>query len=138
MTGSRDTYSRRAALQRMAGLALVAIPSSLGAAVLPLDVKHPEPRPGITADGVLPDEHVPKKSKKAYEAARAIPGVLDGLYCHCDCAERDGLRSLLSCFETRMPFNCGVCRREAELAFDLHRKGRSLDEIRAAVDKEFG
>jgi hypothetical protein len=100
-------------------------------------VEHPEPRPGITAANVLPDDRVKRRAKAAYQAAREIPEVLDGLYCHCGCAKRDGLRSLLSCFETEMPMSCGICTGEAELALELHRKGSTLAEIRAAVDKKY-
>jgi hypothetical protein len=45
-------------------------------------VAHPDPRPGVTAGAVLPPERVPEQAKEAYDAARAIPEVLDGLYCH--------------------------------------------------------
>ncbi|HEU0051739.1 MAG TPA: hypothetical protein VFQ39_01135, partial [Longimicrobium sp.] len=74
-------------------------------------VKHPDPRPGVTADHVLPADQVPESAKEAYDAARAAPELLDGIYCHCDCASRhDNLRSLLSCFETTMPLSCGICQ----------------------------
>jgi hypothetical protein len=101
-------------------------------------VTHPDPRPGITATRVLPDERVPAKAREAYRAARACPEVLDGLYCHCDCAARDGLRSLLSCFEGEMPLHCGICQGEAKLAAKLAKRGKSLTAIRAAVDDEYG
>lgn len=101
-------------------------------------VPHPEPRPGITAERVLDPASVPERSRAAYAAAREVPQLLDGIYCHCDCAERDGLRSLLSCFETRMPTSCGICRDSAEVALRLHREGRTLDEVRAALDRQFG
>lgn len=138
---SSDPISRRAALQRLAvAVAGVAVgPRDVSSAVGPDPaVKHPDPRPGLTADGVLPDENVPEKSKKAYAAAREIPEILDGLYCHCDCGERDGLRSLFSCFESKMPFSCMVCRGEAELAHELHKAGKTLAEIRVAIDKRYG
>jgi hypothetical protein len=138
----RAAVGRRGALRLLAGLALGALPlARLGAAPLVRarwGPEHPEPRPGITAERVLPADVVPSQARKAYEAAREIPQVLDGLYCHCGCAARDGLRSLLSCFETRMPFSCGYCREEAELALRLHRDGRTLAEIRRAVDREYG
>ncbi len=38
------------------------------------------------------------KAKKAYEIARAIPEVLDRLYCYCRCRENFGHKNLLSCF----------------------------------------
>lgn len=133
----RFTVSRRGVLLRAVGLAAAALPLRRGLLLAGPGGKHPDPRPGITSEGVLSDEHVPEKSKKAYAAARELPQILDGLYCHCDCADRDGLRSLLSCFETRMPFNCGLCRGEAELAHKLYLDGKSLDEIRAAIDKRY-
>jgi len=87
---------------------------------------------------VLPAKRVPKRVRAAYDRARRIPEVLDGIYCHCDCAERDGLRSLLSCFETPMVRSCRICAGQAKLAYDLHQRGKSLDEIRAAIDAEYG
>ena len=85
----------------------------------------------------IADDQVSEKAKEAYAAVREFPELLDGLYCHCDCAERDGLRSLLSCFETKMPQSCGFCRGEAEMAGRLAREGKTLDEIRKAVDKRY-
>ena len=102
------------------------------------EVKHPTPRPGITASAVLDPSRVPKRSREAYEAAKAVPEVLDGLYCHCHCAEHRGMRSLLSCFETKMPLTCGICKGEARLAHRLSRQGKSLAEIRTAVDAAYG
>lgn len=132
--------SRRAALRALGATAALA---ALGVLPRPLRAlgrraEHPEPRPGITAERVLPASEVPRSARRAYEAAREIPQLLDGIHCHCECAARDGLRSLLSCFETRMPITCGYCREEAELALRLHREGRTLAEIRRAVDAEFG
>lgn len=100
--------------------------------------RHPEPRPGITAEKVLPDEKIPERYRDAYQAAREIPQVLDGIFCHCHCEEVKGLRSLLSCFESEMPQSCGICLGEARLAKRMHARGRSLDEIRKAVDERFG
>ena len=100
--------------------------------------KHPEPRPGITAAMVLDPQQVPERHRAAYEAAKAVPEVLDGIYCYCECAEHRGLRSLLSCFETEMPQSCGICKGEARLAYRLSREGKTLDQIRVAVDAGFG
>ena len=140
---SRTSMSRRALLRAMAAAAgagaLALVPHPLSGAARPrADAEHPTPREGITAEKVLPDEELPERARAAYGAAREIPQVLDGLYCHCDCGERDKLRSLLSCFETRMPTGCGICREEALMALRLHRDGRTLDEIRAAVDRRYG
>jgi hypothetical protein len=130
--------SRRTALTRIA--VVVGTPLLLGgwrrSARGP---RHPEPRPGITAEHVLPEDRVDAEHRDAYDAAREIPGILDGIYCHCDCADRhSNLRSLLSCYETEMPMSCGVCSGEARTALRLHKQGKTLDEIRAAIDKRFG
>ena len=38
------------------------------------------------------------KVQKAYAIARAIPEVLDRLYCYCRCRENFGHKNLLSCY----------------------------------------
>jgi hypothetical protein len=38
------------------------------------------------------------KVRRAYEIARAIPEVLDRLYCYCRCRENSGHKNLLSCY----------------------------------------
>jgi hypothetical protein len=38
------------------------------------------------------------KARTAYEIARTIPEVLDGLYCYCRCRDNFGHKNLLSCY----------------------------------------
>ncbi len=38
------------------------------------------------------------KVRSAYEVARAIPEVLDRLYCYCRCRENSGHKNLKSCY----------------------------------------
>ncbi|HEU4560871.1 MAG TPA: PCYCGC motif-containing (lipo)protein, partial [Longimicrobium sp.] len=100
---------------------------------------HPEPRPGIDAAGVLPARQVKERARDAYAAARRIPQVLDGIYCHCDCLERHPeLHSLLDCFKSQMAANCGICQAQARLALELHRQGKTLEQIRQTIDAEHG
>jgi hypothetical protein len=135
---SPSRISRRTALARIALLAASPLLAGEAHAAPRRKTKHPEPRPGITAAHVLPDGDVDAEHKDAYAAAREIPEVLDGIYCHCDCADRhSNLRSLLSCYETEMPMSCGVCSGEARTARRLHKRGQGLDQIRAAIDKQF-
>lgn len=100
--------------------------------------RHPDPRPGITAERVLAADSVPEQAREVYTMAARIPSVLDGLYCHCDCHERDELRSLLECFESAMASTCGICQGQARTAFEMHEEGRSLRDIRKAVDASYG
>ena len=104
-------------------------------------VIHPEPRPGITAARVLPNEKLKDHpdAVTAFEQARQIPQVVDGIGCHCGCASRAGFYSLLSCYEGEgMAMMCEVCQGQARLAFRLHEGGKTLAQIRAAIDARYG
>lgn len=101
---------------------------------------HPTPRPGITAAKVLADPAIPRTpgAAEAYAAARSAAATLDGVYCHCDCSKHAGHRSLLSCFEGEHGAYCDICMGEAMLASGMAKQGKSLTEIRAAIDRQFG
>ena len=100
---------------------------------------HPDPRPGITGDAVLAESELGSKRRvlEAYASARTHPELFDGIYCACECDKSMDHRSLLSCFESRQAIGCMACREEAELVARLARDGKTLEEIRLAVDKEF-
>ena len=100
---------------------------------------HPDPRPGIGADQVMPDGMLMGGPgvREAYAAARAVPGTLDGLYCHCDCSKHFGHRSLLTCFESDHGSQCDICMGEAVLAQRLVAQGNSLQQIRKEIDAAF-
>ena len=101
---------------------------------------HPRPRPGITAAKVLADPRIPRNAGalEAYAAARTAASTLDGIYCHCDCSKHAGHRSLLTCFEGEHAAYCNICMGEAMLASGMAKQGKSLTEIRAAIDRQFG
>jgi len=119
-----------------AAVALVAVVLATRSA----EAGHPAPRSGITAERVIPDPAIPRTpgALEAYAAARIAPAVLDGLYCHCDCSQHAGHRSLLTCFESEHGAYCDICMGEAVLAARLAARGTSLQEIRAAIDRQFG
>jgi Protein of unknown function with PCYCGC motif len=101
---------------------------------------HPDPRPGITADRVVPSSFLPEGRGviEAYAAARTAPQILDGLYCHCQCARNFGHRSLLTCFESDHGSRCDICMGEATLASELAARGSTLEQIRRVIDERFG
>ena len=123
----------------VAGAAAVALVAVLVMA-RPAGAVHPEPRVGITAARVLPDASIPRNpgALAAYGAARSAPATLDGVYCHCDCSKHAGHRSLLTCFESEHGAYCDICMGEAMLASQLAARGTSLENIRAAIDRQFG
>src|SRR5687768_6242101 len=138
----RSRVSRR---QVVAALAVVALdPRRLVAACAHHRTPagpHPTPRKGIDASRVLAGDrlkHTPQ-ARTAFDEVRQIPAIVDGIRCHCGCATLDGFYSLLSCFEGEgMAQICDVCRGQGRLAFRLHRAGKSLSEIRAAIDDRYG
>jgi hypothetical protein len=134
--------NRRDALARLAALgALVFLrPRRLYASAKPFT--HPDPRPGITGEHVLTRDQIGKRKKIVYDAydyAREHPEIFDGIYCSCDCSKgKAGHRSLLACYESAQPTGCMACQEEGEFVGKLAAEGKSLSEIRAAVDKEYG
>ena len=133
---------RARALHLLGAVLLVAAtrPRSLFAQTHPpRGLKHPDPRPGITSANVLSEEKLAGKRKKvkdAFAAARKHPEIFDGVLCPCHC-EREH-RSLLVCFETDQPTGCLGCQ-EAALFVDKHAAaGESLQQVRKAVDEEWG
>jgi hypothetical protein len=105
----------------------------------PLD--HPEPRPGITAAKVLTRDQLGehKDAAPVFDMVREIPQIVDGIRCQCGCASMESKYSLLSCYEADgMAGHCEICQNEGRLAYRLHKQGKTLKEIRAAIDAKFG
>ena len=73
-----------------------------------------------------------------YRHAKQVPEVLDGLHCYCECGVHSGHYSLLDCFKSEHGAGCDICLTEAAMAYDLHNQGKSLDQIRTAIDNVFG
>jgi hypothetical protein len=102
---------------------------------------HPTPRPDYTADKVLAADQLggDKELIALFDGIRKIPQVADGIRCSCGCAELPGFYSLLSCFEGKdaMAKWCTICAGTGALVIRLHGRGRTLDQIREAVDARF-
>jgi hypothetical protein len=101
---------------------------------------HPTPRPGIDASKVLKAGQLTENPKAApvFDMVRQIPGIADGIRCQCGCADDPEFYSLLSCYEADgMAQHCHICQGEARLAYAMHEQGKTLDEIRAAIDDRF-
>ena len=132
-------HSRRSFLALLP-IALVALSGGRGWAAVPAPQrKHPAPRRGIDASHVLraKDLEGNKDAIEAFDLVRRIPQVVDGIRCSCGCEEIEGFYSLLSCFEQDgMARDCRVCQGNARLAYRLHRKGKTLAQIRAAIDAD--
>ena len=85
----------------------------------------------------LPETLDPEKFQRgdirdAYQVAREIPEVLAQQPCYCYC-QRKGHRGLLDCFMTDHAASCNICVKEALLAGQMRRQGKSAQEIRTAI-----
>ena len=137
------TSRRHFLASALAAAALAGLPHTARALVLQRrdPTPHPTPRPGITGANVLTAEQLREVSKliPLFDTVRAMPEIVDGIRCNCGCAGMEGFYSLLSCYEGKgMARSCGICQGQAKLAGRLHREGKSLDEIRSAIDAKFG
>lgn len=138
-----DLSRRRLLAACLAGAAMsVAFPALAGAAARrrrPGD--HPTPRPGITGVKVLAGDALADLPRLVplFDAVREHAAIVDGIRCHCGCAGLPGFHSLLSCYEADgMARFCPICEGEGRLATRMIRQGRTLDEIRTAIDAQFG
>jgi len=136
--------SRRTFLALVPGALVGALVGARSAAAhaggAPRAYEHPQPRVGIDASAVLTKGQLANPSADpVFELARELPEVMDGVLCHCGCAELDGFYSLLSCFEKQgMAQFCQICQGEARIVHELHGKGKSLEAIRTSIDARYG
>ncbi|MGH7573862.1 MAG: hypothetical protein ACREM1_01865 [Longimicrobiales bacterium] len=135
-------HSRRGFLAALVGaiasLTVGWLPDRAAAFARPARAGHPDPRPGIDGSHVLGAGEVDAEVAELYDGIREIPQVVDGIRCYCGCDELEGFYSLLSCYEASgMAQLCDICQGEGRLVTRLHGEGRSLDEIRAAIDRRF-
>lgn len=122
------------------GLAILVGGGILLASSSSVATEHPDPRPGISGETVIPASRYVQYARVSavYSQAREIASVLDGLYCHCDCSKHSGHRSLLTCFESDHGAACDICLTEASIAYRMTQDGRSLEDIRQAIDELYG
>lgn len=102
---------------------------------------HPPPRKGITGAKVRTAAQLASSAYLVplFDGIRAIPEIADGIRCSCGCADLPGYYSLLSCYEgDAMATICPICQGAGRLTVRLHAEGRTLAQIRVAVDAQFG
>jgi hypothetical protein len=100
---------------------------------------HPSPRADAHSMHVLPAARYAGMPGvgEVYQMAAEIPGVMDGVYCYCECLTNFGHYSLLECFINDHAAACDICLREAIMAYEMTSRGDSLDDIRQEVDRRY-
>ncbi|MCU1228448.1 MAG: hypothetical protein JWO97_1332 [Acidobacteria bacterium] len=76
-------------------------------------------------------------AREAYAKAAEIPDRLDKLYCYCHCHEHLKHRSLRTCFQTHHAEECNVCQKEAIIAWQDWKEGRTVNDSQIAADRAF-
>lgn len=71
---------------------------------------------------------------KAYQVAAKNSDLMYQLPCYCYCDRNHGHNSLHSCFETNHGAQCSVCMQEALFADQMAKKGKTVKQIRAAIN----
>ena len=138
----------------LSGAQLLVLSAALGFVVIAVAISFNRPSPvsgkapvivptgRSDASAVLdPASFSDKPQQEAYMAARAIPAVLNQLYCWCHCRESTIFhhRSLLECFESDHGSQCTTCMGEATLAYKMVKGGiNDVRQIQNAIDAHFG
>lgn len=74
---------------------------------------------------------------EGYRAAQKVPDLCAKLFCYCGCDKTDEHTSLLDCFTSMHGVDCPICQEEAVIACKMKEQGKSLSQIRTAVDERF-
>ncbi len=72
-------------------------------------------------------------NRNVYGLAAKIRPVLYQQPCYCYCDRHEGHKSLLDCFVSTHGSECDICQKEAVLAYQLTQKGKTPEQVRAAI-----
>lgn len=143
MSGKKKNSNNRgkdSSLYRKLAVAVIAVAISVGLGFALTGGGSPPNRPDVIGGEKRPTMspgYFIGKTAKAYKVAGEIPQILDKIYCYCRCQDNHGHKSLLTCFVDRHGSQCGICMDEALMAYDLHKKGYSPEEIVGKIDATF-
>jgi len=93
------------------------------------------PPPGTLAATVVnPATIADPVAREAYAKAREVADRLDHMYCYCHCHEHMGHKSLLTCYQGDHAAECGICQKEALMAWDDWKNGLPVEATQRAAD----
>jgi hypothetical protein len=75
--------------------------------------------------------------REAYKYAGENPALLAQLHCYCGCDKAEGHQSLLDCYRGMHASSCEICTGEVLLAKRMADQGSPVDQIRAAIRRNF-
>ncbi len=77
-------------------------------------------------------------TKRAYQLAVDYSDVLKTQRCYCGCSVHSGHKNLLDCFRDTHGSECNTCMNEAFDTIDMYKKGMSIEQIKANIDRKYG
>lgn len=139
-----------AGLVVLVGLGVVYLTAGNSGSDSPSRTTAPGTQAAVASSVMLPDYvlSLSKDTQMAYRFALDRPDVMMWMPCYCGCGGHSGHKNARDCFvkestATSATFDehgagCGVCVGIALEAKRLTEEGKSLRQIRAAVDENFG
>lgn len=137
---AREKARKRAMWTKVGGVAALLLVLSFAAGSRAEGADHPAARAEMDhSSHVVPAaryEAYPRVAR-TYELVAAVPMVIDGIYCYCNCADHSGHYSLLDCFASDHAARCDVCLSEAQMAWEMSQDGKDLKAIRREIDSRY-
>lgn len=134
----------------LAGMGAIYLTAGGSGSDSPSHTAAPGTQAAVASNVMLPDYVMaaPRDTQMAYQFALDRPDVMMWVPCYCGCGGHSGHKNARDCFvkestATSTKFDehgagCGVCVGIAVEAKRLTEEGKSLRQIRAAVDEKFG
>lgn len=136
----REKARQRATWFKVGGVAAFLLVLSFAAGSRAEGAHHPTPRAEMDHSSHLAPaaryDAYPRVAR-TYEMVAAVPMVIDGIYCYCNCTEHSGHYSLLDCFASDHAARCDVCLSEALMAWQMTQDGEDLKAIRREIDSRY-
>lgn len=136
---AREKARKRAMWYKVGGVAALLVVLSYAASSQGGSNHHPTPRDmdhsGYVVSSARYDAY--PRVAETYQMVAAVPSIVDGLYCYCQCKEHSGHYSLLDCFNSDHAARCDVCLSEGTIAYRMSQDGKDLKAIRAEIDGRF-
>ena len=136
VTETASVRGRRWSIRARWVILLLGTPLAVLVALESSEPVHPAPRSMDHAGHIVdPGRFGADRVAGAYRMAAAIPTVLDGLYCYCECREEREHYSLHDCFTGLHAARCGIAREEASIAHRVIVEGGTLGDARRVIDQ---
>lgn len=110
------------------------------AAAEPAAAQNTDPWKRMETKPVLSDSYFGNpKVAEAYRMAAELPDVMDQMFCYCYCSKNPKFnhKTLLTCYTEEHAANCDICLKEARMAYEGTKQGKTIRQIKDEIDLVF-